>query len=241
MRILAVDTSTRSCSVAVVEQNDLLAEVTSGNAQTHSRHLMAMIHSALGLAGLDLSMTDGLSFIYGPGSFTGLRIGISTILGLAAATRKPIVGISGLDALAMQVATPDITICPLIDARRNEVYCARYRWINGELIKDEAEQVLSPELAISGLNTTTLFTGNGATLYQAMIRDRLGDSARFALNCQNTPRASTVAWISMKRFEIGDVDDIYRFEPMYIRRPDAKIPAPFKPLLNPFFSTIGNS
>jgi len=230
MRILAVDTSTRSCSVAVVDRSDLLAEVTSGNGQTHSRHLMAMIDSALGLAGLNLSMTDGLAFTRGPGSFTGLRIGISTILGLSTATRKPIAGISGLDALAMQAAVPDMTICPLIDGRRNEVYCARYRWVNGELVKEAAEQVLSPELAISGLNNTpVLFAGNGAQLYQALIRDRLGDCARFALNCQNTLRASTVAWISMKRFEMGEVDDIYRFEPMYIRRPDAKIPAPFKP------------
>ncbi|MFH0998106.1 MAG: tRNA (adenosine(37)-N6)-threonylcarbamoyltransferase complex dimerization subunit type 1 TsaB [Pseudomonadota bacterium] len=231
MRILAVDTSTRSCSVAVVDREDLLAEVTSGNGQTHSRHLMAMIDSALGLAGLNLSMTDGLAFTCGPGSFTGLRIGISTILGLSAATRKPIVGISGLDSLAMQAAAPNITICPLIDGRRNEVYCARYRWINGELVKEAAEQVLPPELAIIGLNNTpVLFAGNGAQLYQALIRERLGDCARFALNCQNTLRASTVAWISMKRFEMGDVDDIFRFEPMYIRRPDAKIPAPFKPL-----------
>jgi len=228
MRILAVDTSTRSCSVAVVDGSDLLAEVISGNGQTHSRHLMAMIHSALELAGSNLPMTDGLAFTSGPGSFTGLRIGISTILGLSAATGKPVAGISGLDALAMQAAAPDVSICPLIDGRRNEVYCARYRWTNEILVKEVAEQVLSPELALTGLSTPALFVGNGAQLYQALIRDRLGDSARFALNCQNSLRASTVAWISMKRFEIGDVDDIYSFEPMYIRRPDAKIPAPFK-------------
>jgi tRNA threonylcarbamoyladenosine biosynthesis protein TsaB len=228
MRILAVDTSTRSCSVAVVDGSDLLAEITSGNGQTHSRHLMAMIDSALELTGINLSMMDGLAFTSGPGSFTGLRIGISTILGLSAATGKPIAGISGLDALAMQAAAPDILICPMIDGRRNEVYCARYRWINEGLVQEMAEQVLSPELAITGLNSQALFAGNGAQLYQALIRDRLGDCARFALNCQNTLRASTVAWIGMKRFEIGDVDDIFSFEPMYIRRPDAKIPAPFK-------------
>jgi tRNA threonylcarbamoyladenosine biosynthesis protein TsaB len=228
MRILAVDTSTRSCSVAVVDGSDLLAEVTSGNDQTHSRHLMAMIDSALGLASLNLSMTDGLAFTCGPGSFTGLRIGISTILGLSTATRKPTVGISALDALAMQAAGPDMTICPLIDGRRNEVYCARYRWVNEELVKEMTEQVLSPELATTGLSTPALFVGNGAQLYRALIRDRLGDCARFALDCQNTLRASTVAWISMKRFETGDVDDIFRFEPMYIRKPDAKIPVPFK-------------
>lgn len=229
MRILAVDTSTRSCSAAVVDRNDLLAEIISGNGQTHSRHLMSMIHSALELAGLNLSMVNGLAFTCGPGSFTGLRIGISTILGLSTATGKPVVGISGMDALAMQAAAPGMTICPLIDGRRGEVYCGRYQWINGELVKDAAEQVLPPELAISGLNMPVLFVGNGALLYQALIRDRLGDAARFAPNCQNTLRASTVAWLSMKRFETGDVDDTVRFEPMYIRRPDAKIPAPFHP------------
>jgi tRNA threonylcarbamoyladenosine biosynthesis protein TsaB len=230
MRILAVETSTRSCSVAVVDQGDLLAEITSGNGQTHSRHLMDMIHSTLGLAGLNLSVTDGLAFTAGPGSFTGLRIGISTILGLAAATRKPIVGISGLDALAMQAAAPDMTICPLIDGRRGEVYCGRYRWVKGELVKEATEQVLPPELAISGLSTPALFAGTGALLYQTLIRDHFGDAARFAPECQNTLRASTVAWLSIKRFETGDVDDIFRYEPMYIRRPDAKIPAPFKTL-----------
>ena len=229
MRVLAVDTSTRSCSVAVVAGGEVLAEVVSGNGLTHSRHLMAMVDSALELAGLDLSRTDGLAFTCGPGSFTGLRIGISTILGLAAATGKPIAGISGLDVLAMQAAAPGMTICPLIDGRRSEVYCGRYRWVNEELVKEAAEQVMSLEPAISGLSAPALFVGNGARLYQARIREHLGELARFAPDCQNTPRASTVAWISMKRFEIGDVDDIYRFEPMYIRRPDAKIPAPFNP------------
>ena len=229
MRILAVDTSTRSCSVAVVDGSDLLAEITSGNGQTHSRHLMAMIDSALEMAGIKLSMTDGLAFTSGPGSFTGLRIGISTMLGLSAATRKPIAGISGLDALAMQAAASNMTICPLIDGRRNEVYCARYRWANEALVKEMSEQVLSAELAITGIRTPALFTGSGAQLHRALIRDRLGDRADFAPNCQNTLRASTVAWLGLKRFEIGDVDDIFRFEPMYIRRPDAKIPAPFKP------------
>ena len=230
MRILAVDTSTRSCSVAVVDGSELLAEIVSGNAQTHSRHLMDMIDSAFDMSGLDLPRMDGLAFTCGPGSFTGLRIGISTILGLATATRKPIVGISGLDGLAMQAAVPDMTICPLIDGRRNEVYCARYRWESGNLIKIAAEQVLPPDLAIAGMKPPVLFTGNGALLYQKLIRERMGSTARFALNCQHTLRASTIAWIGMKRLEIGDVDDIYRFEPLYIRRPDAKIPAPFKPL-----------
>lgn len=229
MRILAVDTSTRSCSVAIVSGSDLLAEITSGNGQTHSRHLMAMIDSALHLAGLDLSAVDGLAFTRGPGSFTGLRIGISTILGLAAATGKPVAGISGLDALALQAAAPDIAVCPLIDGRRNEVYFACYRWIGGEMVRESAEQVLPPEKAVAALTGPVLFIGNGALLFGSMIRERMGDAARFSPDCQHTLRASTVAWISRRRFEAGDVDDIYNIQPMYIRRPDAKIPAPVIP------------
>jgi len=230
MKLLALDTSTRGCSVAVWAAGRVAAELRTVNARTHSAHLMTMIRDTLLRAQTGLEALDGFAVTVGPGSFTGLRIGISTILGLSAATGKPIAGISGLDALAMQAAAPDILICPMIDGRRNEVYAARYRWINEDLVKEMAEQVLPPEIAITGVDTPALFAGNGAQLYQALIRDRLGDGARFALECQNTLRASTVAWISMKRFENGDVDDIYNFEPMYIRRPDAKIPAPFKPL-----------
>ena len=227
MRILAVDTSTRSCSVAVVEGSDLLAEITSGNDQTHARHLMAMIDSALGMAGVKLSGIDGLAFTRGPGSFTGLRIGIGTIWGLAAATKHPVVGISGLDALALQAAVPEMTLCPWIDGRRNEVYLAHYRWENGALIQLKAEHVLPPDQAVCHLCPPVMFVGNGAMLYREHIHAYLGRDARFAQNCQHTIRASTLAWLAVKRFETGDVDDIYHFEPMYIRKPDAKIPAPF--------------
>ncbi len=229
MRILAVDTSTRSCSVAVVDDFDLLAEITAGNGQTHSRHLMAMIDSALDMAGVNLSGIDGLAFTSGPGSFTGLRIGIGTVWGLAAATKHPVAGISGLDALAMQAAVPDMTICSLIDGRRNEVYLAHYRWENGELIQLKAEHVLPPDQAVCNLHPPVLFVGNGALLYRERILACLGNGARFARNCQHTLRASTLAWMAVKRFETGDVDDIYHFEPMYIRKPDAQIPAPLIP------------
>lgn len=232
MRILAVDTSTRSCSVAIIDGGDLLAEITAGNGQTHSRHLMAMIDSALDMGGVKLTGIEGLAFTRGPGSFTGLRIGIGTIWGLAAATKLPVVGISGLDALAMQAAIPEMTICPWIDGRRNEVYLAHYRWEDGALIQLNREHVLPPEQAVQNLKPPVLFVGNGAMLYRERIQIYLGDEARFAQNCQHTIRASTLAWLAFKRFETADVDDIYHFEPMYIRKPDAKIPAPLMPWQN---------
>ncbi len=226
MRILAIDTSTVSCSAAVTENREILAEITSGRGQTHSKHLMSIIHDCLGLAGLELSGIDGFVFAKGPGSFTGLRIGISTALGLAAATNKPVAGVSGLDALAMQSAVPGMIICPMIDARRDEVYFACYRWINDELITERAEQVMTPEIAISGMKTLVRFSGNGAKRYHSLITSSLGDLARFAPECQNTIRASTIGWLGLKCFEENDADDILGYKPMYIRKPDAKILPP---------------
>ena len=102
MKILAVDTATKSCSVAIVDKDTLLAEVSITSKQTHSRHLMEMVNRAMGMSGLNISGLDGLAVTIGPGSFTGLRIGISSVKGLAMASGKPVVGISSLDVLAMQ-------------------------------------------------------------------------------------------------------------------------------------------
>ena len=102
MRILAVDTATKSCSVAVTEKGFLAAELTTVSAQTHSKHLLKMIHSVINTAGITISDVDGFAVTIGPGSFTGLRIGISSVKGLAVALDKPVVGVSSLDALAQQ-------------------------------------------------------------------------------------------------------------------------------------------
>jgi len=226
MRILSIDTSARSCSAAVMDSSGLLAEITTVTGHTHSRQVMAMIHSVLELSGMGISRIDGFAFTKGPGSFTGLRIGISTILGLAAATRKPIVGVSGLDALALQSAAPDIAICPLIDAGKNEVYCARYRWDHGGLIRESSERSVSPAEAIENIHAPVLLTGSGAQRYRSLIQEQLGSLARFAPDDQGILKSATIARISLKRFETHDVDDMFRMEPLYIRKPDAKIQVP---------------
>ena len=102
MKILALDTAAKSCSVAIVDKESVLAELTLCREQTHSKHLMEMINTTIELSGIIVSELDGFAVTRGPGSFTGLRIGISSIKGLAAATCKPLVGVSSLDALAMQ-------------------------------------------------------------------------------------------------------------------------------------------
>jgi tRNA threonylcarbamoyladenosine biosynthesis protein TsaB len=223
MRILAVDTATTSCSVAIVDQTSLLLEFTLDREETHSKHLMDMIKEALRMSGLNFYDLDGFAVTRGPGSFTGLRIGISTIKGLAAASEKPIVGVSSLEALALQVSYSRDLICPILDARKGEVYFSRYRFISGHLKKQIKEHVATPDKAVDDLNESCLFVGNGALLYKEMILESMGEFASFAPTTQNTIRASTIAYLSMAKFENNDTDDIEKILPYYIRKSDAEL------------------
>jgi tRNA threonylcarbamoyladenosine biosynthesis protein TsaB len=223
MRILAVDTSTKSCSVAIVEERTLLAEATLLSGQTHSKHLMRMINKVIGMSRLRITDIDGYGFTRGPGTFTGLRIGISSIKGLAVASGKPIAGVSSLDALALQVFPSSGLICSLLDARRGEVYCSRYRLENRVLKKEGKERVLPPQKAVGDINEPCVFIGNGATLYKKLIEDTLNELAYFAPFFQNTIRASTVAHLCMDRFKKNDIDDVGRSVPRYLRKSDAEL------------------
>ena len=223
MRILAVDTATISCSVAIVDGGSLTAEFTLNRKETHSRHLMEMIDTILKISGSDLSGVDGFAVTKGPGSFTGLRIGISTIKGLAAASGKPIVGVSSLKALAAQVPYSPNLICPLMDARKGEVYFSRYRFINGRLKRQTEEQVTGPENALDDLKESCLFVGDGALIYKDIILEKLGALASFAPMPHHTIRASVVAHLCMAKFNNKKTDKIENFSPRYIRRSDAEL------------------
>ncbi len=223
MKILAVDTATTSCSVAIIDKKNVLAEITLLREETHSKHLMEMIHTAIGFSGLEFPDLDGFAVVRGPGSFTGLRIGITTVKGLAAGLKKPLVGISSLEALAMQASNSPYLICPLLDARRGEVYFSRYRLTDGRLKKELEEQVCAPENTIRDINEACIFVGNGTLLYQKMLSDMIGDSAFFAPMPQNAIKASTVAFLSLNKFQNKDTDDIDRFIPHYIRKSDAEL------------------
>ena len=148
MILLAADTASRSCGVAVVEDGAVLAEINDVSGQTHSRHLMAMVDRVLSMSVGGLDRVDGFAVTRGPGSFTGLRIGISTLKGLAEATGKPLVGVSSLEALAWQVFPAERLIVPMLDARRKEVYAARYMRRGTTLTSVGNEAALSPEAAV---------------------------------------------------------------------------------------------
>jgi tRNA threonylcarbamoyladenosine biosynthesis protein TsaB len=223
MKILALDTATQSCSVAIVDDGSLRAEATRVNSKTHSRHLMDLINTVCRIADLKAEDVDGFAVTIGPGSFTGLRIGISTIKGLAFSLGKPVAGVSSLDALAWQCAQSAYLICPLLDARKKEVYACRYRFKNNELKKDDTEKVASPAEAVRGIREPSIFVGNAAQMYREKISAELGELAHFATWGQHTIRASTIAWLSMTGFYRKQIDDVALLVPHYIRKPDAEV------------------
>ena len=222
MKILAVDTATKSCSVGIVDKDALLVELILSTGQTHSKHLTEMIDRAIGLSGLTISALDGFAVTMGPGSFTGLRIGISSVKGLVVGTGKPLVGVSTLDALAMQAAFSSHLVCPLLDARKGEVYFSRYRFVDGTLKKELVEGVYAPLKVVDDINEPCLFIGDGALLYKNAIIRKMGKLAHFVPPGQNAIRASTVAYIAMDRFVKKETDDVAHFVPHYIRKSDAE-------------------
>ena len=223
MKILALDTATRRCSAAIVDNGLVSAELTTVNNQTHSKHLMNMIDTVCEMSGRKIADMDGFAVTRGPGSFTGLRIGISTVKGLAWSLNKPVVGISSLDALAWQCAPGAYLVCTLLDARKHEVYYCRYHFQDGELKKEGTEQVIVPTEAINDIREPCLFVGNGATLYKEEILEKLGELALFAGWNQNSIQASSVAGLSLKRFIHHQTDDVALLVPHYIRKSDAEL------------------
>lgn len=223
MKLLAVDTSTRACSVAVVDQDRLACEITTGPTGTHSTHLLSLIRMALELAEMELHGLDGLAVCLGPGSFTGLRIGVSTVKGLAFATAKPVAGVSSLEALAQPCLPWPHLICAMLDARKGEVYAARYRARDGRLEREGREVVLSIEDALDGIHETCLFVGDGARRYREPIGSKLGPLALFPAPGQDIIRASTVAALAQRQFACKEIEDLDRLVPRYVRQSDADL------------------
>ena len=223
MKILAVDTSTQTCSVALTDNDELIAETTTGIRQTHSKHLMDMIAQLLAGAKLDTNAIDGLAVVNGPGSFTGLRIGVSTVKGMASATGMPVCGVSALEALAWQCQAYAGRIYPMIDARKAEVYTAGYLASSGTLNLQKDAQVGAPDKVLKTMETPCLCIGTGALLYKEMIATHLGSDVRFAPALRNHVQASTVAFLAWQKFECEGLDLGDQVTPDYLRKSDAQL------------------
>ena len=152
MKILALDSSGIVASVAIVEDNTLLAEYTVNYKKTHSQTLLPMLDEVAKMTELDLSTIDAIAVAAGPGSFTGLRIGSATAKGLALALKKPLVAVPTVEALAYNLYDTNGLICPIMDARRNQVYTGIYRFENHKLVTLEDQMAVSITDLLDKLN-----------------------------------------------------------------------------------------
>jgi tRNA threonylcarbamoyl adenosine modification protein YeaZ len=226
MKILAVDTATQHCSVAVCQDLALLAEMTLFRRQTHSKHLLEMIHQTISISGIKLNEINAFAVTRGPGSFTGLRIGLSCAKGLAYALDKPIASVSSLESLATQAlgrtGNEPLLICPILDARKKEVYFAAFKHLHDKIVNVTPEMVLPPEKLALHIDGPCVFIGDGAILYKEILTKTFKNAAIFAPYQQNYIRAHTVALLAFERLKDGDMEDISSLVPQYIRQSDAE-------------------
>jgi len=212
-------------SVAVVDQVDVLASYLWNIESAHSEHLMAAIKQILADASLSLQKLDGVAVSIGPGSFTGLRIGLGTAKGLCYATGLPLVAVPTLDALASRLAFCNYQVCPMLDAKKGEVYASVYQVADGEIKRLSPPQAIPPELLAKRISQPTVFSGRGAIVYRETILKILGEKAHFAPPDLNYPDAAAVARVGLSAIERGEEAELFSLEPLYLRKPDAKISA----------------
>ena len=233
MKILGIDTSTPIGSVALIDGEHIVAEHTLNIVQAHSSRLMPAIDTVLKWGDITAAELDGCAVGTGPGSFTGIRIGIATIKSLCYALDKPIVGVSTLEAIAYNLRWNEGLICPILDARRNEVYGATFRG-GDEWQRLSDDSCLPIETFLASITESgearlaeiengralllqCTFVGDGLETYADAVRATLGEKIRFADAIFNVPRGTTVAHLGAQRLQNRDSDNYWTLVPNYVR------------------------
>ena len=225
MKILALDSSGLVASVAVMEDDNMLAEYTMNYKKTHSQTLLPMLDEMAKMIELDLNTVDAIAVAGGPGSFTGLRIGSATAKGLGLALKKPLISIPTVDGLAYNLCGTDKIVCPLMDARRNQVYTGIYEFEGNEL------KVLEPQMAVdikeiaeklNALGREVVFLGDGWPVYAAKLSDLLTVPYSAAAAHMSRQRAGALAALAMCYAKEGKMDTAVEHQPDYLRLSQAE-------------------
>lgn len=220
MKILGLDSSGLVASVAVLEDDNLCAEYTVNFKKTHSQTLLPMLDVIAEMIQLDLSTVDGIAVAAGPGSFTGLRIGSATAKGLGLALKKPLLAVPTLDALAYNLYDAGGIVCPIMDARRNQVYTGIYEFCNHEMEiikKQSAMDVKDLVEELNALGKPVIFLGDGVPVYRKVLEEQMQVPYSFAPAHLNKQRAGAVASLGAKYFAEGKVQTAVEHQPDYLR------------------------
>ncbi len=231
MKVLALDSSGLVASVAIVEENgadqNLLAEYTVNYKKTHSQTLLPMLDEIVKMTELDLKTIDAVAVAAGPGSFTGLRIGSATAKGLGLALDKPLVEIPTVDGLAYNLYGTDRLICPIMDARRNQVYTGIYEFRGGSLQVLETQMAVGIEVIaekLRGMNREVIFLGDGVPVFRKRLEEELmaGAAFSFAPAHLNKQRAGAVGALALQYLREGKTVSAAEHRPTYLRLSQAE-------------------
>ncbi|HJA20177.1 MAG TPA: tRNA (adenosine(37)-N6)-threonylcarbamoyltransferase complex dimerization subunit type 1 TsaB [Candidatus Mediterraneibacter ornithocaccae] len=236
MRVLAIDSSGLTATVAIVEDEQTIAEYTTNYKKTHSQTLLPMIDEMVRMVDADLKDIDAIAVAGGPGSFTGLRIGSATAKGLGLALDKPLIHVPTVDAMAYSMYGCEDIICPIMDARRKQVYTGLYSFSHkknedGGLYDEPVFQVLRMQMAvpveelIRHLNVyrrRVVFLGDGVPVYKEMLAEGLKVPYSFAPSFMNRQRAAAVGALGIRYYEEGRYESAAEFRPEYLRKSQAE-------------------
>ncbi|PID77586.1 MAG: tRNA (adenosine(37)-N6)-threonylcarbamoyltransferase complex dimerization subunit type 1 TsaB [Deltaproteobacteria bacterium] len=225
--ILAFDTATTACTVSLttggIEDGKVIASRQFCGSITHSRRLLVVIDEILQESGLKWEQLAGLAIGLGPGSFTGLRIGLSTAKGLAASSSLPLMGVSTLAGLAAG-CTGSRLICAVIDARKKEVYSAFYRFDKrGGLIQQGEITASAPEKLAESIRESVLLVGDGVFACGGLWWKKLGDLVRLAPPGLHQPNAANIGFLAWQHYQEQNFLDLAEASPLYVRASDAEL------------------
>jgi tRNA threonylcarbamoyladenosine biosynthesis protein TsaB len=224
MKTIALDTSGRSVGIAILDGEHITYEIILRTGLNHSQVLLPEIDHALKVMKIGLSEIDLFAATTGPGSFTGLRIGLSTLKGLALSWQKPLVGVSTLEALACNVCDETKLICPILKGPMTEIYVGLYRFSYPAqytcLMKDRITDI---DALVKEINEPAIFLGEGALQHKATLQEKMPKWAQIMPETYHCCRPSSVAAIGIRKYLAGDCQDVVTLVPDYLRVSEAEL------------------
>ena len=225
MRILGIESSSLVASIAIWTDDSITAEYTFNFKKTHSQTLLPMLDEIIKMTEIPLDTIDAIAVSAGPGSFTGLRIGSATAKGLGLAMKKPLIHIPTIEAMAYQCFSSSYVICPIMDARRNQVYTGIYKY-DGEkfitIMNQTAMDIKDLMDTVNGLEDEVMFLGDGVPVYKETIEHLSKQKCHFAPSFMNRQRAGAVAALGANYFLEGKIESAMGHQPDYLRKSQAE-------------------
>lgn len=223
MTILGIETATLVEGLALLDESGVVASSVRRVKKGHAEHLLPTLERMLSDVHLSTGHLDAIAVSIGPGSFTGLRIGLSTAKGLCFAEGIPLIAVPTLEALASRAPFCHLPVCPMLDARKKEVYTALYDTSRGDVQVRMDPRAISPKAFLNALSGPVLFLGEGATVYRDLILEILGERAYFVPPELFQPWAPAVARLGLARLRRGEIADLRETEPLYLRKSEAEL------------------